>query len=147
MPLANTPFNDISQSNEFLTKGRENIESFRATVGNDVGGLTESIIKTIKIHSKALGDHMAPWKNEQIKKVWSHAKEEYLNEMLKTMRANNFREQVELFDNIQSEIQLDRQVKDDICIHVDTERIRKNIEDLINQAQKKLLSKIKGAAT
>jgi hypothetical protein len=37
-------------------------------------------------------DYMDPWRNEQIKKVWTQAKEEYFKEMLKNMQVNNFRE-------------------------------------------------------
>lgn len=52
--------------------------------------------------------------------------------MLKNMQVNNFREQVEFYDNMQNEILVEPQNTEMICIFVDTERIRKKIEELIN---------------
>lgn len=138
---------NFSETNDFLLEGRENIDTLLAAISQEGSQIIVKITTALANHSRWLNEYMSPWKNEQIKQVWSSAKEEYFNEMYKTLHVNSFKEQVEFYDMIQNEIQVERHSTEMICIYVDTTKIRERIQELIAEAQKNQLEIIKVTAT
>ena len=63
------------------------------------------------------------------------------------MDANTLRDEIDSFDEIQNEIQVERQTTDIICIFVDTTKVRGRIQELILEAQKEMFEQIKAKAT
>ena len=144
--LKNEDAVEYNEDNKFLIDARKNPPSFKEVVTGDVNEIISTITTSLSEQTKLMNEHIAPWRREHFKKVWSQAKKEYFKQFLKDMQASAYQQQIEDLEKIQSQIKSEQPASDNICIYIDTTRIKQSISVLCHDALKNLLNEIKSFA-
>jgi dynein heavy chain len=128
--------------NGFLLSARKSPPSFKEVVSSDVKSVISEISNALNEQSKLMIEYMSPWKGESFKKVWTEAKKEYFNQMLKDMETSMFREQIEFFEQVQTSIKNEQASNGKFCIFIDSSKIRAEVNALCEDALRNLLTEI-----
>ena len=133
---------EYNPDNSFLISAKKQTSTFKEVVSSDVKGVISDITEALQDQSKLMLEYMAPWKGESFKRVWTDAKKDYFNQMLKDMQVSMFKEQIDFFEGIQSTIKNEQAPSNKSCIFIDSSKIRLEVNSLCEDAMKNLLSEI-----